>query len=170
MAFDARRWGRRLALTLHGLVCLVVLFFGCARGGAFMIVPVLPFAVPWLGWSLYVLWRQPAQRKRQLALMALWIATLTLPLALAQWRAPRIRAEADRVANVIETYHQQHGLYPVRLEEVGLDSRNTALAWGIRYRLMSDSQTPYLTHQSPSNMFDLYVWDGANHRWEYLSD
>ncbi|WP_018604686.1 hypothetical protein [Uliginosibacterium gangwonense] len=166
----AVRW-RRLRTALHLLACASLLFFGCVRGGAFMVVPVLPFFLLWLGWSGYVIWRQPARRKRQYALIGLWLFGIALPLGLAQWRAPRIRAEAERILVQVETYHQQHGSYPERLEDIGMNSLQTQVGWGIHYGLLDNgSGTPILSHQSAHNMFDFYTWDYTNQRWEFQPD
>jgi len=166
----AARW-RLLRTLLHVFAFVCLLFFGCVRGGAFMVVPVLPFLVAWLGWSAYVIRRHPTRRRRQYALIALWIIGVALPLGLAQWRAPKIRAEAERILVQVETYHQEHGSYPERLEDIGRNSLQTQVSWGIHYGLLDNGGgTPILSHQSAHNMFDFYTWDYTNHRWEFQPD
>jgi hypothetical protein len=71
----------------HLILCGLLLLLGGRRGGAFIIVPFLPFLLVSLPWAVYVLWRKPEKRWQQFVILVLWTTTISAALGLAEWQA-----------------------------------------------------------------------------------
>ncbi|MEN9489656.1 MAG: hypothetical protein RJA63_105 [Pseudomonadota bacterium] len=159
------------AVLPHLILCGLLLLLGGRRGGAFIIVPFLPFLLVSLPWAVYVLWRKPEKRRQQFVIMVLWTMTISAVLGLAEWQGRETRSKADAIIIDLENYRDKHGTYPVRLEDVGYGSADLHTNFGIVYSMPKRGDgMPYFRHRSAHNLFDLYVWNAVTKAWEYQPD
>ena len=170
LSMNIRRTELR-AILPHLILCGLLFLFGGRRGGAFIIVPFLPFLLVSLPWAVYVLWRKPEKRRQQFVIMVLWTTTISAVLGLAEWQGRETRSKADAIIVGLENYRAQHGKYPARLEDVGYGSADLRTNFGIVYAMPKKGDgIPYFSHRSAHNLFDLYVWNPTTKNWEYHPD
>ncbi|HEY4371992.1 MAG TPA: hypothetical protein VGN52_08710 [Burkholderiales bacterium] len=157
---------RGYLLTLA--VCLLFVFFGMRPGYSvyawLLLLPVLP-------WLLYNLVRglvHPAERRRRLPKIALWVLAVAAVLGVQNHNESAARSQADAVLAHVNEYHARTKAWPAKLEDVGLDSAALRGKWRIAYRTAGDGP-PLLSYAAPNMMFDAYHYDFDTRSWKYES-
>jgi len=158
------RW-RSLLFTLAGWGCVGLIT--SAYGSAFMWLIVAPLYVLWLIIQLCRL-AMPTVRDR-VSLRFWWVGPavflVLLPLYVHRYQAARNMG--DGVAQRIEQYRQQLGMYPADEETLGLDRQ---MMHDARLVFIAKDGQPFLYYASPLTIFDGYSYDFDHHRWNYLAD
>jgi hypothetical protein len=135
-----------------------------------------PLLLPWLLYSLYVIWRDPERRNRQekrVGYVLTVIAALSMALVSLQFARG---AYAGRILRAVESYKAQHGRYPEALEQVGFKTHNENGQdmgtdwWGIAYADGSiGGLSPAVFYPGPLP-FSMNTYEFDKGRWTYFVD
>ena len=107
-------------------------------GVSFGAPPLLasPILAPWLLYSLYLLWRRPERREKQVRRVGYVLAAFAASSMLWVIQQFARGAYAERVIRAVKSYGAEHGQYPETLEQVGFATccQGTATRqWEIAY-------------------------------------
>jgi hypothetical protein len=128
-------------------------------------LPVLlasPLLIPWLLYSLYVMWRKPERRRTQ----GQWVGYIlgTFAAVSMTWVLQQAAsgAYAERLIKAVEAYKTEHGQYPGNLEQVGFK-----IQWGIAY--VGGGSAASLFYPGPLP-FSMNMYEFYKQRWTYSRD
>jgi hypothetical protein len=143
---------------------------------AWPILLASPVLIPWLFYSVYVIWRHAGRRRKQGQWVGYVFATFAA-VSMAWVLEQSARGEyAERIIKAVESYKTRHGRYPETLEQVGFKTRfengqNTGSdRWGIAY--VGDSVgggSPAVFYPGPLP-FSMNVYRFNEARWTYSED
>lgn len=140
----------------------IVLCFTLQKGNGVFFLMLLPFFFVMMFFSIIRMIRRPLERKNRLIGVAVWSATLILAGAMQVHWDTVSRADADRVAVTVLAYRDRTGVYPVGLEELGLDEEVLG-KWKIRYRLLEGKAV--LNYPASFMPLTLWEYDFDAHKW-----
>jgi hypothetical protein len=144
-----------------------LLFLTWRPRGGFVIFFAAAFLLVWLPYSGYVIWRYPPRRRLQIIKVCVWLVAFGGSCAL-HWRYYNMaRLEANQIVQAVASYKRQHGVYPDRLEDVGVHLDEHGGPWHIGY-VVSDTHT--LIYPSTFRVFDAYLYRFEEGRWKYSGD
>jgi hypothetical protein len=137
-------------------------------------LPVLfasPLLIPWLLYSLYVIWRRPERRRTQGQWVGYILATFAAVSMAWVLQQSDSGAYAERIIEAVESYKREHGHYPENLEQVGFkihyeNGQNRGPEWGIAY-LGGSAASLFYPGPLPFSM-NMYEFD--KQRWTYSQD
>jgi hypothetical protein len=143
---------------------------------AWPILLASPLLIPWLFYSLYVIWRDPERRRKQ----AQWVGYVLAAFAavsvawVLQQSARGVYAE--RIIKAVESYKARHNRYPETLEQVGFKTRNENGQdrgtdwWGIAYADGSIVGVPPAIFYPGPLPFSMNEYEFDKQRWTYSED
>jgi hypothetical protein len=135
-----------------------------------------PVLVPWLIYSLYVIWRRPERRKAQAKRIG-YVLAIFAALSMAWVFEQSARgAYAERIIEAVNSYKKQYGRYPETLDQVGFRTRHengqdrgTEL-WGIAYANGSiGGLAPAIFYPGPLP-FSMNDYEFDKGRWTFSED
>ncbi len=122
----------------------------------------------WLVRMGILTWRRPARRRAQgIKLVVLVVAMVAAGAALMHREDVR-RAQAQRVVEAVKAWHNAHGTYPDRLDQIGLDAK--ALQHENRIYYFSDNGRAAVFHSSVYMPVDTWAWEFDKPGWQYHPD
>ena len=168
---------RGYVLTLAA--CLLFIYIGVRPGYSVFAWLVLLPLLPWLLYNLVRGLIHPAERKRRLPKIALWVLAVATVLGVQNHNEHAARSAADAVLAQVNAYHARTHTWPAKLEDLGLSS--AALRggqWHITYDPPTDAPkevplgdgAPRLFYAAPNMLRDIYVYDFDTRSWKYESD
>ena len=137
-------------------------------GLKFMLAPFLPVLVVWLARMGWLALRHPARRRAQAVKLAIVAGTALALVLLQGFQERQARAEAERVVLAVANYRQQHGAYPDRLSQAGVDEQALRRAWHLHY-FAGDGRAAVM-YASAFCLFDTYGHDFDKPGWSFHPD
>ena len=146
-------------------------------------ITFLNFFFGWtgMGWFIALIWALRREKpipgvSRKRALFWAFLKAVMIGLMLTPFGCPYVitgvaSREASRLIPVLESYKSQHGVYPERLEELGvpLKYKDQGL-WGVRYGVMEDRKDFWISCFSvtPSPFQLRRVYRSKTRTWETI--
>lgn len=120
----------------------------------------------WLPYSVFVIVRKPEKRRLQSLKVGIWVLVLAIVLAIHFVRHREARSHADAVVRKIERYRETQGLYPERLEEIGISQAD------LKEKLVMPhySNRPTFYYANTMVAFHMWSYDFSAHQWEDAYD
>lgn len=166
--FHLSRESKRKIYSATITAVVVVLSLGQAHAGFLAILLVLPFAF-WLGWSAWVIVRQPYARLAQFICLLVWCIAIALVVAAQYVRHVTTRADADRIAAKIDRFHVDNGYCAPTLEAAGyrLGEVEDSLGPNVSYSCVD--RRPKFSYVVTFTILDTYEYDFDRNKWVYMS-
>ena len=133
---------------------------------------MLMFLMPLVGiWALTMVfagWKEPGRRKLEAIRVSLWLVTISAIVGTHFYYAESARSVANGVADAVVAYKEVHGVYPETIELVAPELAKPAKYWRVYYD--AKGQEPGLIYPVTWAVFDTFVFNFTNHKWEYWAD
>jgi hypothetical protein len=135
-----------------------------------------PVLVPWLIYSVYVIWRKPERRRKQARRLGYVLTAFAAISAVWVLGQSGKGVYAERIIKAVDLYETQYGRYPKTLEEVGFkykiengQNRGTD-PWGIAYTDGSiGGLSPAIFYPGPLP-FSMNQYDFDKRTWIFSED
>ena len=149
------------AALLYALACT-------PYGMKFMLLLFVPVLGVWFAHMAGLARRHPARRPAQAVKLGI-IACTALALVLLQgFQARQSRAGAERVVQAVANYRQQHGAWPDRLGQAGVDDQAMRRQWKLYYFGGNGRATVF--YASAFCFFDIWAYDLGKPGWSLHPD
>ena len=166
--FHLSRESKRKIYSATITAVVVVLSLGQAHAGFLAVLLVLPFTI-WLGWSAWVIVRQPYARLAQFICLLVWCMAIALVVAAQYVRHVTTRADADRIAARIDRFHADNGYCPKTLEAAGFRLGDIEESLGPNVAYSCVDRRPKFAYVATFTIFDTYDYDFDRNTWVYMS-
>lgn len=140
----------------------------CQRHAGFLIIFfVIPFLI-WLFYSFYIAIKNPILKSWIISRIVTWCVAFLLVFIVHLHYHQATREYANKVAALILQYKENHGTYPIDLEQLGIEKSELRRNLGMGRYSLNESK-PSLFYGVTYIAFDVYVYNFESKSWEYQS-
>ncbi len=128
------------------------------------------FIIIWIIFSFFLTLKNQNKRKDLLTKILILISSIITVFCIHEHRSSIDRITAENIATLVKKYKEDHGVYPVDLDTIGLNGQRLKEDLMLRYWFTSNDNVPLLVYASTWMPVDKFYYDFQNNVWVFHSE
>ena len=159
---------KRQIYSSVAMATLMALIVGQEKAAFLLVVLILPLGV-WLGYSLYVIIREPYARLVQIICIGVWSGAILLVLLIHYIRHESARNDADEIVKAIVETTTALKHCPTKLDSVIKQHPQVLEKLRADFTYSCRAGTPRFFYGATFTILDTYEYDFSKQAWQYRS-